>query len=204
MKKASGPSPARNRKQKPGSKGGKRSLYNPELGASNWQAAQQGRFATRVASGEQKGMPRYPAYFAYKKLEGALIGLQRIRDDFKNIPLRVSAVAGQIEEGLRILRAEAKKAKRRGDKIRFAEAIIAALDPKGSDRSDRNVWRVCWRAIEMLTKRENPSQAELRRAVDEIDGLPFSDQEWKRLIKRTGLNRELLTHPAENSGYQNT
>jgi hypothetical protein len=56
----------------------------------------------------------------------------------------------------------------------------------------------------MLTKRENPSQAELRRAVDEIDGLPFSDQEWKRLIKRTGLNRELLTHPAENSGYQNT
>jgi hypothetical protein len=135
-------------------------------------------------------------------LEGALIGLQRIRDDFKNIPLRVSAVAGQIEEGLRILRAEAKKAKRRGDKIRFAEAIIAALDPKGSGRSDRNVWHVCWRAIEMLTKRENPSQAELRRAVDEIDGLPFSDQEWKRLIKRTGLNRELLTHRQKTQGIK--
>src|SRR5436309_2013870 len=122
MKKASAPSVARHRKQKPGSKGGKRSLYYPELGASNWQAAQQGRFATRVASAEQKGVPRYRAYFACKKLEGALIGLQRIRDDFKNIPLRVSAVAEQTEKGLRILRAEAEKVKSRGGKIRCAEA----------------------------------------------------------------------------------
>ena len=111
MKKASTPSLVRQRKQKPGSKGGKRSLYYPELGASNGQAAQRGRFATRVASGEHKGTPRYPAYFACKKLEGALIGLQRIRDDFTNIPLRISAVAAQTEEGLRILRAEAKKVK---------------------------------------------------------------------------------------------
>jgi hypothetical protein len=199
MKKASTPSLVRHRKQKPGSKGGKRSLYYPELGASNWQAAQQGRFATRVASGEQKGMPRYPAYFATKKLEGTLIGLQRMRDDFKNLALRVSAVAGQIEEGLCILRAEAEKVKSHGDKIRLAEAIIAALDPKGSDR---NVWRVCWRAVEMLTNRENPSQLELRRAVDEIDGLTFSDQEWGRLMRRTGLNRKLPTHRQKTQGIK--
>jgi hypothetical protein len=152
MKKSNQSSQSKNNKQKARSKGGKRSLYYPELGASNWQAAQQGRFATRLASGEQKGMRRYPAYFPCKKLEGALIGLQRMRDDFKKLALRVSAIAGQTEEGLRILRAEPEKVKSRGDKIRFAEAIIAALDPKGSDRSDRNVWRLCWRAIEMLTR----------------------------------------------------
>jgi hypothetical protein len=199
MKKASAPSLARHRKQKSGSKGGKRSLYYPELGASNWQAAQQGRFATRVASGEQKGVPRYPAYFACKKLEGALIGLQRIRDDLKNIPPRVSAVAGQTEEGLRILRAEAKKVKSQGDKIRFAETIMAALDPM---EPDERVWRVCWRAREMLTRRENPSQAELRRAVEQTEGIKFFDQEWKRLIKRTGLNRELLTHRQKTQGIK--
>ena len=190
MKKASAPSLARRRKQKPGSKGGKRSLYYPELGASNWQAAQQGRFATRVASGKQKGMPRYPAYFACKKLEGALIGLQMIRDDLKKLALRVSAITGQAEEGLRILRAEAEKVKSHGDKIRFAETNVAALDPM---EPDERVWRVCWRAREILTRRENPSQAELRRAVEQTEGIKFSDEEWKRLLKRTGLNKQLPT-----------
>ena len=30
----------------------------------------------------------------------------------------------------------------------------------------------------------------------------FSDQEWKRLIKRTGLNRELLTHRQKTQGIK--
>ena len=110
----------------------------------------------------------------------------------------ISAVAAQTEEGLRILRAEAKKVKSHGDKIRFAETVMAALDPM---QPDERVWRVCWRAREMLTRGANPSQAELRRAVEE-EGIKFSDQEWKRLIKRTGLNRELLTHGQKAQGIK--
>jgi hypothetical protein len=49
MKKSNQLSQAKNGKQKPISKGGKRSLYDPELGSSNWRKAQDGRFACAIA-----------------------------------------------------------------------------------------------------------------------------------------------------------
>ena len=157
-------------------------------------------------------MPRYPTYFGCKKLEGACIGLQRMlkpnklltkngrdRDGGKNLEARIAVVAAQLSEGLCILREEAKKVKGWGDKIRFAEGIIAAFDP---GNPDTKVWRACWRATEMRTRRENPSQFELRHAVEQKDGIKFSDQEWKRLIKRTGLNKQLPTHRQKTQGIR--
>src|SRR5262249_50475996 len=131
MKKSNRLSQAKNRKQKRTGKRGKRSLYHPKLGASNWRVAQGGRFAARVASGKKKGAPRYPVYSAYKKLEGACLGLQRIVEDLNKlkISLRLAAAVGELVEGLCILRDEATKLKNPGNKIRFSEAIESIFNP---------------------------------------------------------------------------
>jgi hypothetical protein len=188
-------------------KGGKRSLYNPKMGSSNYRKAEQGRFAN------------HPAFAACRNLAGVSIALQRLISGGDKMELRLTATARQLETALLCL-LEAKKLKTPGDKIRFAEAMAAYRFPENiggtrfseavkeirelcrigelPDREkppDENVWRVCWRAIEMrTTQRENPSQAELRHAVEREEGIKLSDEEWKRLIKRTGLNKKLPTH----------
>ncbi len=162
---------------------GKRSLYSPDLGASNYRKAQEGRFAN------------HPAFLACKNLEGVKLALQGMITNREKIGMRTTAVARQIENALSILRDEVKKLGNRSDKLRFAEAIEAFFNPQKTP--DEKVWRVCWRAIEMRSM--NPSQAELRRAVEK-DGDTFSDEQWKRLMKRSGLNKELPTHREKHQG----
>jgi hypothetical protein len=180
MKTASASSPAKSSKQKPGSKAGKRSLYDPKLGASNYRKAQDGRFAN------------HPAFLACKELAGVFVGLERLTPKSRKIDSRLAAITGQMDKALCVLRDETKKLKSVSDKLRFAEAIAAFFNPPKAP--DQNVWRVCWRAIEMrTTMHEEPSQAELRHAVEDEDHIKFSDEQWKRLMKQTGLNKELPT-----------
>jgi hypothetical protein len=168
-------------RNKPKFKGGKRSLYRPDLGGSNYRKAQDGRFAD------------HPAFLACKTMAGAFVGLQRITPQSRKIDLRLAAIREQMDKALCVLRDEAKNLKRPSDKLRFAEAIAAFFNPPKAP--DENVWRVCWREIEMRTRQhEKPSQAELRHAVEGDDGIKFSDEQWKRLMKRTGLNKKLPTH----------
>jgi len=176
-------SKSKKRTQKSISKGGKRSLYRPELGSSNWRKAQDGRFADD------------PAFRACRKLQGASVSLRRMMWNRRKIKLRVAAIAEQMDEALRILKVEATWLKSRGAKLRFAESVAAAFFNRRSEKRDEDTLRVCRREIIMRTTlHEKPSQAELRHAVKEIDGREFSDEEWKRLLKRTGLNKHLPTH----------
>jgi hypothetical protein len=188
MKKSNRSSRAKSHKQKSIGKGGKRSLYSPKLGSSNWRKARDGRYAL------------HPAFRAYRKLQGAKTALQLAVLDLKQITqtkkvkqmnVRLSSTELQLGEALKMFAGEAKELKSSSDKLHFAEAIAAASHR--TKKPDDNVERVCWRAVEMRTRGENPSQVELRRAVQKFDGITFSDLEWKRLLKRTGLNR-LLPH----------
>lgn len=188
MKKSKQSSHAKHRKQKPISKGGKRSLYRPELGSSNWRKAQDGRFAD------------HPAFRACRKLQGASVSVRRMMEDRKKMKLRLAATAEQIDEALCVLGVEAASLNSPSDKLRFAEAIVAAFNRTRGMR-DENVFRVCRREIQMRTTlHEKPSQAELRHAVEQMDGIKFSDEEWKRLGKRTGLNKKLPTFLQKTQG----
>ena len=175
MKKTHAPSAASRSKGKPSSKGGKRSLYNPKLGASNYRKAEGGRFAY------------HPAFLASQNLAGASIGLERL--------------ARQLDKALCDIRDKTKNLRSPSDKIRFAEAMAAFFNPpKGPDEDVRCV---CWRAIQMRTElHQEPSQAELRRAVKQKDHKQFSDEQWKRLMKKTGLNKELPTHLKKTQGIK--
>jgi hypothetical protein len=162
-------------------KGGKRSLCSPARGSSNYRKAQEGRFAD------------HPAFIACKSVAGVQVALHHLMETRKKIKIRLPAIVDQLEKALRCLSEEANKLSGKSEKLRFAEAIANFFSPwRGSDH---NVWRVCWREIEMrTTQHEKPSQAESRRAVESEDGTKFSDEQWKRLMKRTGLNKKLPTH----------
>lgn len=175
----------RNRKGKK-LRGGRRSLYDPKLGASNYRKAQEGRFADHAA------------FRACKKLFGAFVAIQRMVTNGKSIKLRAAAVARQMDKALCDLHDAAAKLKTPSDKLRFAEAIAWFFDPTKSP--DVTVWCTCWRAIEMRGPDQKPSQAELRHALEREDGIRFSDEQWKRVMRRTGLNKELLTHRQKRQG----
>jgi hypothetical protein len=157
---------------------GKRSLYRPELGASNYRRAEGGRFAS------------HPAFVACMKLWGVFSALC-VTSTAKSTKRRLPALVNQMDKALGILRDEAKELKGRGDKLRFAEAIAAFFDPSNPDGRIR---RLCWRALEMRAARPKPSQAQLRRLLAEKDKITWSDEGWKRVIKRVGINREFPTH----------
>jgi hypothetical protein len=168
-------------------KGGRRSLYKPELGASNYRKAQDGRFAD------------HPAFLACRSFAGAFVGLERMTESRKKIMLRLEAITGQLDKALCNLRDEAKNLKTRSDKLRFAEAIAASFDPPKAP--DEKVSRVCQRAIYLRNRlHKKPSQAELRHAVEREDDLKFSNEQWKRLMKQTGLNKTLPTHRQKTQG----
>jgi hypothetical protein len=189
MKTSNRLSRAKKRKQKSTSKGGKRPLYDPELGSSNWRRAQDGRFAD------------HPVFRACRKLQGALVSIRRMMGNRKKMELRLTATAEQMDEALRVLKIQGTSLSRRGDKLRFAEAIGAAFKDRADGTWDEDTLRVCRREIMMRTTlHEKPSQAELRRAVKEIDEREYSDERWKRLLKRTGLNRRLPTHRQKTQG----
>jgi len=155
MKKSRQSSHEKHRTQKPTSKSGKRPLYDPELGSSNWRKAQNGRFAD------------HPAFLACRKLLGASVSVRRMMWNRKKMKLRLAATAEQIDEALRVLKVEATWLNSRSDKLRFAEAIAAAFNRTPGMR-DENVLRVCRREISMRTTlHEKPSQAELRHAVEQ-------------------------------------
>jgi hypothetical protein len=119
--------------------------------------------------------------------------LRRIEQRITQIALRLEATEMQMDNALRTLSVEAERLKSPSDKLRSAEAIAAAFNRTPGMRDER-VLRVCWREIQMRTTlHEKPSQAELRHAVEREDGIKFSDEEWKRLLKRTGLNKKLPT-----------
>lgn len=189
MKKSKQSSHAKHRKPKPISKGGKRSLYRPELGSSNWRKAQDGRFTL------------HPAFRACRQFQGAYVAIQRMTSDVKRIEQRITQIALRLEateiqmdKALLTLSVEAERLKSPSDKLRFAEAIAVAFFNRTPGMRDERVLRVCWREIQMRTTlHEKPSQAELRHAVEREDGIKLSDEEWKRLLKRTGLNKKLPT-----------
>jgi hypothetical protein len=158
-------------------RGGKRSLYDPKLGASNYRKAEDGRFA------------RHPAFIACKKLWGVFYALSTKSGAKKN-NRRWPAIAKQMENALCSLRDEATRSKGRSDKLRFAEAVGAFFDPPKT--RDETALLICWRAIELRTN-ERPSQAEVRYAVEQVRGKKFLDYEWKRWMKRLGLNKKLPT-----------
>jgi len=187
---------AQRKKRKASAGTGKRSLYSPDLGSANWRKAQDGRFAF------------HPVFRACRQFQGAYIAIHRMTSDLKNvksiaqtttqIALRLDAVERQMEKALCTFCAEAEKLKGPSEKLRFAEAIREAFNE--SKRSDEEVLRVCRREIEMRTLRKNPSQAELRHAVEKLDNIKFSTEKWKRLLKRTGLNKRLPTQREKRQG----
>ena len=191
MKKSNRSSRRRAPKQKPIGTGGKRrSLYSPELGSSNWRKARDGRYGLD------------PAFRAYRMLQGVRIATQLMlldlkTNNLKQIELRMGGTERQLSRALDILAKQATGLKSLSDKLRFAEAIAEAAD-RTKDPDD-DVERVCWRAIEMRTRGGNPSQIELRRAVETLDRKIFPDLKWKRILKRTGLNR-LPTHREKTQG----
>ena len=163
-----------------GAKRGKQSLYDPKKGAKNHIKALGGRFA------------EHPAYLAIKNVVGAHIALQRMAGNIKSIELRIEAVTRQLDKALNILGNETKKLKGSGDKIRFAEVISSIFNPP---QTDDITHRICWMATQMRTEmHEQPSQAELRQRL-KADKFPIelTDEEWKRTMKRTGLNKKLPT-----------
>jgi hypothetical protein len=191
MKKSNRLSQAKKRKQKPSSKGGKRPLYDPKLGSSNWRKAQDGRFAD------------HPVFRACRKLQGASVSLQRMMGSRKKMKLRLAATAEQMDEAFRVLKIEATSLNRRGAKLRFAEAVAAAFFDRKPEMRDEETLRVCQREIMMrTTTHEKPSQAELRHAVEEINGKKFTDERWKRLLKRIGLNKRLPTQREKTQGIR--
>jgi hypothetical protein len=159
---------------------GKRSLYSPEKGASNYRKAQEGRFAD------------HRAFIACKTLQGSLIALQLLAAEKAkgHVRHRLEAITRQFSKAWSSLIVQAKLLRSTSDKLRFSEAIAAMLNPQ--KQPDVKVWVPCWQAIEMRTKQ--PSRAELRRAVREKTGITYSDTEWRRLMRRTGLNKQLATH----------
>ena len=165
--------------------GGKRSLYNPALGASNYRKAQEGPFADK------------PAFIAMKGLAGVGRALQKMAtmSDQKTLALIATAVAGQMDRAWFKLSEAAIAATTPGDKLRFAEAVIRIFVP--GKEPDEKTARACWLAIQLTNfrrgKRAKPSQAELRKALIARFGMTFEDEEWKRMLKKTGLNKQLPT-----------
>ncbi|MCE0522044.1 MAG: hypothetical protein LV480_03955 [Methylacidiphilales bacterium] len=163
---------------------GKRPFYDPKDGPSNYRKAQEGRFSD------------HPAFSVCKRLEGVAIGLNRIRGlkVSKKIKLLLDAVSSQMDGALNDLKTESVKLVGRGEKLKFSEAINAYFDPKQPDFA---TWRVCWEWIEIRssnTSAELPSRAEFRKIVSEKHQLTFTDEKWKRLLKKTGLDLQILTH----------
>jgi hypothetical protein len=118
----------------------------------------------------------------------------------KKMKLRLVATAEQVDDALGLLNGEANGLKGRSDKLRCAEAFAAAFN-RIAGTQDKNTLRVCLREIMMrTTQHEKPSQAELRRAVEAFDGIKFTDEQWKRLLKRTGLNKQLPTQREKGQG----
>jgi len=165
--------------------GGKRSLYNPELGASNYRKAREGRFADK------------PAFIAMKGLAGVGIALGNMAkmSDQRTLALIAPAVARQMDRAWLKLSEAAKAATTLGDKLRFAEAVARIFVP--GKKPDEKTERACWLAIELKKfkrgKASKPSQAELRKALIDRFGMTFEDEEWKRMLKKTGLNKQLPT-----------
>ena len=182
-------SSAKRSKQKRARKGGKRPLYDPNLGASNYRKAEGGRFAY------------HPTFLASQNLAGASIGLERLLSGGRQNKQRLIVIARQLGKALCDISDETKNLRSPSDKIRFAEAMAAFFNPpKGPDEDVRCV---AWRAIQMRTElHQEPSQAELRRAVKQKDHKQFSDEQWKRLMKKTGLNKELPTHLKKTQGIK--
>jgi hypothetical protein len=175
-------------KETPTNKRGKRPLYRPALGSSNWRRAEDGRFAD------------HPVFLACRKLQGVSVSLRRMIENRKKMKLRLAAIAEQMDDALRLLNGEANELKGRSDKLRFAEAFAAAFN-RIAGMEDTNTLRVCRREIMMRTTlHEKPSQAELRRGVEALDGIKFTDERWKRLLKKTGLNKQLPTHREKRRG----
>jgi hypothetical protein len=108
----------------------------------------------------------------------------------------MAALANQMNNAMRLLQNEAGALKRLSDKLRFAEAIAASFDPS---EADKQLYRLCWRAIE-ARGRLTPSQAELRRLLETEDGITWSDEEWKRVLKRSGLKWVFPTHREKIQG----
>jgi hypothetical protein len=163
---------------------GKRPLYDPKEGPSNYRKAQEGRFSD------------HPAFSVCKRLEGVAIGLNRIRGlkVSKKIKLLLDAVSYQMDGALKDLKAESKKLLGQGEKFKFSEAFNAYFDPK---QPDFVTWRVCWELIEFRSSNplaDLPSRAELRKTVGDKHGLTLTDPQWKRLLKKTGLDLQLPTH----------
>jgi hypothetical protein len=161
---------------------GKRSLYDPKLGARNYRKAEDGRFAD------------HPAFRACKDLGGVVIALEHLATNKRRVNVRLKAIRKQVERALRRL-AEASQMNRLGDKVRFAEAIASYFNGKNSHE---RVVRVCFEMIQLRTQlHEQPSRTELQEAVREKFGIEYSEQEWRRLIKRTGLDAQLSNLPAK-------
>lgn len=167
-------------KKAPKSGPGKRSLYSPELGTSNYRKAEWGRFAY------------HEAFTACRKIDGALARLKHTASELKlrKLKARCGSIATHLESGLCMLGTKAIKLTSRGDKIRFAEAIAAFFNPP--KWPDSKVAWVCREVVDWRTRfNEDPSQAELRQAVREKHGIKFSNREFESVLRRTGLDKEL-------------
>jgi hypothetical protein len=165
-------------------KKGRHSLYDPKEGASNYRKAQEGRFSD------------HPAFSVCKRLEGVAIGLNRIRGlkVSKKIKLLLDAVSSQMDGALNDLKSESVKLLNRGEKLKFSEAFNAYFDPK---QPDYTTWRVCWELIELRSLNrpaDLPSQFEFRKSLAAKYNLKFTDQRWKRLLKKTGIGSLLRPH----------
>jgi hypothetical protein len=175
------------RKQR--SKGGKRPLYKPELGVANYRRAQGGPFAD------------HPAFRACKSFYGVLIALRRMTANREAIELRIQAVKRQMDAALFVLQDEVTKLETPSDKFHFAEAIAAFFSrpKKKSDEANQKIARVCLCAEEMGHKLGRyPTKAELRLALHKEEGIRFTNDQWRSLLKRIGLSKELPTTSPAN------
>jgi len=155
----------------------------------------------------------HPVFNACRSLQDAFTVMGAVVEDFPSIgrdkrtqPMarRLTAAARQASGAFTILSQQALGLYSKGDKLRFAEAFATALNR--TKPRDEKMFDVCWKEIEMRTdrrwqevemriRRQNPSQAELRHKVEEARGrIPFRHDEWKRIMRRTGLNKKLPTH----------
>jgi len=142
-----------------------------------------------------------------KELAGIGIALQNMAkmSDGKMLALIATAVAGQMERAWSKLSQAATAANTPGDKLRFAEAVARIF--VGGKEPDEKTEKACWLAIEMRRtdpknpkNRLTPSQAELRRELKDRYEMTFGDEEWKRMLKKTGLNKQLPTALQKRQG----
>jgi hypothetical protein len=156
----------------------------------------------------------HPVFHACRRLEDAFVEMGAVAEDFPSIvrdkrtqamARRLRAAARQASSASSILSQQALGLYSKGDKLRFAEAFATALNR--TMPRDEKIFDLCWKEIEMRTDRSweeiemrvhrqsPPSQAQLRRKVENERGRkPFLPKDWKRLMRRTGLNKKLPTH----------